>query len=301
VPDAAPVVYVGTVVMRCRGEATTFTLKVAHCDDYVIVQEPERARAEAAALHSGGTPPTSAPLLPYGTARPASAPATRIALQIDATSGLAGAAYTPGPDVPGTVIISNDPITLLVGNLVAAIAEHAVEARDAAKVQQAQENAKPCVDAVTERLRGFDLDGALRGAFAANLGEQLSDESDQGAADRLAVSIERFRLHECRERATLCVDIAMRLRLTDAASNAPRLDERLVYSAAFAPTDPFKAGPRLYERLVRPTSRCTALADWCGSYGPQLLEEEIQRGFGAIAAQLARDLAAATPGRETAP
>jgi hypothetical protein len=301
VPDAAPVVYVGTVVMRCRGEATTFTLKVAHCDDYVVVQEPDRARAEAATLHSGDTPPTSAPLLPYGTARPASAPAARIALQIDATGSLAGAAYTPGPDVPGTVIISNDPITLLVGNLVAAIAEHAVEARDAAKVRQAQEDAKPCVDAVTERLRGFDLDGALRGAFAANLGGQLSDGLDDGATDRLAVSIERFRLRECRERATLCVDIAMRLRLTDAATNAPRLDERLVYSAPFPPTDPFKAGPRLYERLVRPTSRCTALADWCGSYGPQLLEEEIQRGFGAIAAQLARDLAAATPGRETAP
>jgi len=301
VPAATPVVYVGTVVIRCRGETTTFTLKVAHCDDHVVVQEPERARVEAAALLPGSGPPASVPLLPYGNARPAAAPEARIALQINATGGLAGAAYTPGADVPGTVVLSNDPITLLVGNLIAAIAESAVEARDAARVRQAEESAKPCVDAVTERLRGFDLEGALRGAFTASLGGQLADSANGGTGDRLAVSIERFRLRECRERATLCVDIAMRLRLTDATTDAPRLDERLVYSAPYPPTDPFKAGPRLYERLVRPASRCTALADWCGPYGPQLLEEEIQRGFGAIAAQLARDLAAATPGREAAP
>jgi hypothetical protein len=188
-----------------------------------------------------------------------------------------------------------------VGNLVAAIAEHAVDTRDAAKVQQAQQSAKPCVDAVTERLRGFDLDSALRDAFTENLGPELAGKAEDGIADRLAVSIERFRLRECRERATLCVDIAMRLRLSDAATKVLRLDERLVYTAPYPPTDPFEAGPRLYERLVSPTSRCTALADWCGPHGPQLLEEEIRRGFGAIAAQLARDLAAAAPSRDAVP
>jgi len=300
VPERAALVYVGTVVMKCRGEATTFSGKVAHCDDYSVVQEPDRAAAQASLLLPGSAPPVSGPLLPYGTALPGAA-AAPVLLQIDANRGLAGTAYTPAPDTPGTVVVSNDPFTMIVGNLVAAIAEHAIEAHDAAKVRQAEEAAAPCVDAVSRQLRDFDLDGALRSAFAAQLGERLLDQADDGTADRLAVSLERLRLRECRERATLCVDIAVRLRLTEATTGIPRLEERLTYSALYPPGDPFKAGTRLYERLVRPTSRCTALADWCGPYGPQLLEEEIRRGFDAIAAQLARDLATDLSSREATP
>lgn len=301
VPEPAALVYVGSVVMKCRGEATAFTLKVTHCDDYTVVQEPDRAAAQASALLPGSAPPVGAALLPYGTARPSVTPAAPVVLRIDATGTLAGAAYTPAPDTPGAVVVSNDPFTMIVGNLVAAIAEHAIEARDAAEVRQAEEAAAPCVDAVSRRLRSFDLDGALRSAFAAQLGGRLLEQADDGTTDRLAVSVERLRLRECRERATLCVDIAVRLRLTGAATDALRLEERLTYTAPYPPGDPFKAGTRLYERLVRPISRCTALADWCGPHGPQLLEDEIRRGFDAIAAQLARDLTAAASGREATP
>jgi hypothetical protein len=301
VPEQTALVYVGTVVIKCRGEATTFSVKVAHCDDYTVVQEPDRAAAQASALVPGSAPPVSAALLPYGTAWPGATPAAPVVLRVDATGGLSGAAFTPAPDTPGTIVVSNDPITMIVGNVVAAIAEHAIESRDAARVRQAEVAAAPCIDAVSRQLRAFDLDGALRSAFAAQLGGRLLDQADDGTADDLTVSIERLRLRECRERATLCVDLTVRLRLTDAATDALRLEERLTYAAPYPPGDPFKAGTRLYERLVRPTSRCTALADWCGPHGPQLLEDEIRRGFDAIAAQLARDLTAAASGREATP
>ena len=301
VPEQAALVYVGTVVMKCRGEATTFSAKVKHCDDYAVVQEPDRAAAQASLLLPGRAPPVSGALLPYGTVLPSATGAASVVLRIDANKGLTGAAYTPAPDIPGTVVVSNDPFTMIVGNLVAAIAEHAIEAHDASRVRQAEEAAAPCVDAVSRRLRDFDLDGALRSAFTAQLGARLQGQVDDGTADLLTVSLERLRLRECRERATLCVEIGVRLRLTEATTGAPRLEERLTYSAPYPPGDPFKAGTRLYERLVRPTSRCTALADWCGPYGPQLLEEEIRRGFDTIAAQLARDLLTASSGRETTP
>jgi hypothetical protein len=301
VPEQATLVYVGTVVMKCRGEASTFSAKVAHCDDYIVVQEPDRAAAQASLLLPGRAPPVSGALRPYGTARPGANEAAPVVLRIEANKGLAGAAYTPAPDMPGTVVVSNDPLTMIVGNLVAAIAEHAIEARDASKVRQAEAAAAPCVDAVSRQLRDFDLDGALRSALTAQLGARLLDQADDGAADRLTVSLERLRLRECRERATLCVDIGVRLRLIEATTGAPRLEERLTYSAPYAPGDPFKAGARLYERLVRPASRCTALADWCGPYGPQLLVEEIRRGFDSIAAQLARDLSTASSIPEATP
>lgn len=300
VPEHAALVYAGTVVMKCRGEATTFTVKVTHCDDYTVVQESDRAAAQASLLVPGSTPPVSGALQPYGSARPG-ATAALVLLQIDANRGLAGAAYTPAPDTPGIVVLSNDPFTMIVGNLVTAIAEHAIEAHDATKLRQAEEAAAPCVDAVSRRLRDLDLDGALRGAFVAQLGGGMLDQADDGTADRLTVSLERLRLRECRERATLCVDIAVRLRLTEATTGTPRLEELLTYSALYPPGDPFKSGTRLYERLVRPTSRCTALADWCGPYGPQLLEEEIRRGFDAIAAQLARDLVTPSSGPAATP
>lgn len=301
VPEHTALVYAGTVVMKCRGEATTFSAKVTHCDDYMVVQEPDRAAAQAARLAPGSAPPVGRALQPYGTAWPGATAAAPVLLQIDANRGLTGAAYAPAPDMPGTVVVSNDPFTMIVANLVAAIAEHAIEAHDTAKVRQAEEAAAPCVDAVSRRLRDFDLDGELHSALAAHLGGRLLEQAGDGSADRLAVSLERLRLRECRERATLCVDIAVRLRLTEATTGTPRLEERLTYSAFYPPGDPFKSGTRLYERLVRPTSRCTALADWCGPYGPQLLEEEIRRGFDAIAAQLTRDLATPPSGREATP
>jgi hypothetical protein len=297
VPAATPVLYVGTIVMRCRGEKkSAYSIQVAHCDDYVVVQEPERAAAEAAALLPGGTAPVSMPLLPYGVPR---APrddrrAARIALTIESAGGLAGAAYTPATDVKGTFIYSPDPITLLVGNLVALVTEHAMQSHLDSEVAAKTSGARACVDALSNRVRDFDLDGALRTAFASQLAGRLANDDDAAQSDSLAVSVDRFQLRECRERFTLCTDLVLHLRLADPASGAVRLDERLAYTSAHSViVDPFKAGPRLYERTVAPAARCTALADWCSTDGPKLLAEEIQRGLDAIARQLVRDLDAA--------
>jgi len=299
VPTATPTLYVGTVVMRCRGEKkSAYSIKVAHCDDYVVVQEPDRAAAEAAVLAPGGPAPVSWPLAPYGVphARADAQPEPHIALNIERAGGLAGLTYTPAADVAGTAIVSNDPVTLLLGNLVTLLAEHAMQSRLDAQVAQKTADARPCVDALSERMRGYDVYGALQAAFASQLSDRLAAGDSTAPTDTLSVSIERFQLRECRERGTLCVDLALHLQLADATTGAVRLDERLAYTSGYADgLDPFKAGPRLYERGVTPFARCTALADWCSTDGPQLLAEEIQRGLGALAGQFVRDLHAAPP------
>lgn len=294
VPAATPTLYVGTVVMRCRGEKkSAFSIKVEHCDDYVVVQEPDRAAAEVQALLPGAVAPLTWPLEPYGRPRPRpdEQGALRVALDIERTGGLSGVSLTPAADVKGTVIVSNDPVTLLLGNLITLVTEHAMQSHLDAQVAEKSADARACVDALSESMRGFDLYGALQAAFATQLADRLDTGGGAPPTDSLSVSIERFQLRECRERATLCVDLALHLRLAEAATGVVRLDERLAYTTGYPDTvDPFKAGPRLYERSVTPSSRCTALADWCSSDGPQLLAEEIQRGLGALAGQFVRDL-----------
>lgn len=297
VPAGTPTLYVGTVVMRCRGEKkSSLSIKVEHCDDYAVLQEPDRAAVEGATLLPGGLAPVSVPLAPYGVprGRPENPRDAKIALRIERAGGLTGATFTPAADVAGTVIVSNDPVTLLLGNLVTLVTEHAMQSRLDAQVAEKSANARACVDALAERMRGFDHFAALQAAFASQLSGRLDAGDGTPPTDSLAVSIERLQLRECRERSTLCVDLALHLRLADATSGAVRLDERLAYTSGYPDgVDPFKAGPRLYERSVAPYSRCTALADWCSTDGPQLLAEEIERGLGALAAQFVRDLDAA--------
>lgn len=305
VPTATPTLYVGTLVMRCRGEKkSSFSIEVEHCDDYVVVQETDRAAAEAAALAPGAAAPLSWPLQAYGVpqARQAGLPEPSIALSIERAGGLAGLTYTPAADVKGTVIVSNDPVTMLLGNLVTLVTEHAMQSRLDAQVAEKTANARTCVDALSDRMRGFDVYGALQTAFASQLAGRLHADGGAPPTDSLAVSIERFQLRECRERSTLCVDLALHLRLADATTTAIRLDERLAYTSGYPDAvDPFKAGPRLYERSVAPFARCTALADWCSDGGPQLLAEEIRRGFEALAGQFARDFEAAATAAGSAP
>lgn len=297
VPAATPVLYLGTVVMRCRGEKkSSLSIKVAHCDDFVVLQEPDRAAAEAAALLPGGAAPVSWPLKPYGVPqdRPDDPGESSFALRIEGTGGLTGAEYTPATDVTRTTIISPDPVTLLLGNLLTLVTESALQSRLDAQVAEKTASARPCVDALAERMRGFDLYGELRTTLASQLADRLHAGDGAPPTDSLTVSIERLRLRECRERSTLCVDLALHLRLADAKTGAVRLDERLAYTSGYPDTiDPFDAGSQLYERSVEPFSRCTALADWCAGDGPQLLAEEIRRGLDALARQLLRDIDAA--------
>lgn len=297
VPAATPTLYLGTLVMRCRGEKkSSFSLEVEHCDDFVVVQEPDLAAAEAAALSPGTAAPLSWPLQAYGVpqARQDGLPEPSIVLNVERAGGLTGLTYTPAADVKGTVIVSNDPVTMLLGNLVTLVAEHAMQSRLDAQVAEKTANAQACVDALSDQMRGFDVYGALQTALASQLAGRLHTDGGAPPTDSLAVSIERFQLRECRERSTLCVDLALHLRLTDAATGAVRLDERLAYTSGYPDAvDPFKAGPRLYERSVAPLARCTALADWCSDGGPQLLAEEIRRGFDALAGQFNRDVEAA--------
>jgi hypothetical protein len=192
-------------------------------------------------------------------------------------------------------------------DLLSLIVHQASVAKARSDAAKAAAEAQPCMDALSARLGRFDLGASVSAALGNSLGGRLhpasganaapvaaSNEGPTGAtaAEVLTASVERLQLRECREHETLCVEIAMRLRLRERMTGTVLLDERLAYASPYPEQDPMKSGSRIYERTVAPYALCTALADWCGADGPQFLVTEIERGLQAIATTFAHDVAA---------
>ena len=310
VPPATPALYLGTVTMDCRGKENYFIVNADYCDELVVRQEPERADALTAALLAGVTKAVPAELTRYGARRAmpqiASAPAT-MELEVKVAGGLSSAEYAAHGGLPVVLAIGPNPGAVSAFDLLSLIVHQASLAKARSDAATAAAAAQPCMDALFARLGTFDLGARVNAAFGNSLGLRLHTASDTNAAPIAAVndgeggpsasevltaSIERIHLRECREHETLCVEIAMRLRLSERATGTVLLDERLNYASPYPEHDPMKSGSRIYERTVAPYSLCTALADWCGSDGPQFLVTEIERGLQAIATQFAHDVAA---------
>ncbi len=251
-----------------------------------------------------------ADLTRYGTRRAmpqiASEPAS-MDLEVKVAGGLSSAEYAAHGGLPVVMAIGPNPGAVGVFDLLSLIVQQASVAKARSDAAKAAAAAQPCMDALSARLGTFDLGASVSAALGSSLGERLhpatgtnagtvaaANEGSSGAAapEVLTASVERIHLRECREHETLCVEIAMRLRLSERATGAVLLDERLAYASPYPQQDPMPFGSRIYERTVAPYSLCTALADWCGSDGPQFLVTEIERGLQAIATQFAHDVAA---------
>jgi hypothetical protein len=306
VPPATPVLYLGTLTMDCRGKENYFIVNADHCNDLAVRQEPERADALAAALLRGVTKAVPAELTRYGTHRAmppiGSEPAT-MDLEVNVVGGLSSAEYAAHGGLPLVMAIGPNPSGVVMFDLLSLIVQQASVAKARSDAAKAAAAAQPCMDALSARLGTFDLGASASAAFSRSLGERLHPASGTNAAanegstgpaasEVLSASVERIHLRECREHETLCVEIAMRLRLSERATGTVLLDERLAYAGPYPQQDPMPFGSRIYERTVAPYSLCTALADWCGSDGPQFLVTEIERGLQAIATQFAHDVAA---------
>jgi hypothetical protein len=310
VPPGTPALYLGTLTMDCRGKENYFIVNADHCNDLVVRQEPERAGAIAATLLRGVTNAVSAELTRYGTRRAmpqiASEPAI-MDLDIKGAGGLSSAEFAAHGGLPLVMAIGPNPSGVVVFDLLSLIVQQASVAKARSDAEKAAAAAQPCMDALSARLGTFDLGASVSAAFGRSMGERLHSPSGTNAAavaaanegstgsaasEVLSASVERIHLRECREHETLCVEIAMRLRLSERATGAVLLDERLAYAGPYPQSDPMPFGSRIYERTVAPNSLCTALADWCGSDGPQFLVTEIERGLQAIATQFAHDVAA---------
>jgi hypothetical protein len=310
VPPATPALYLGTLTMDCRGKENYFIVNADHCNDLVVRQEPDRADALAAALLHGVTKAVPAELTRYGTRRAmpqiGSEPAT-MDLEINVAGGLSSAEYAAHGGLPLVMAIGPNPGGVVTFDLLSLIVQQASLAKARSDAAKAAAAAQPCMDALSARLGTFDLGAHLSAAFGRSLGERLHPASGTNsgvvadaaegvpaapASEVLTASVERIHLRECREHETLCVEIAMRLRLSERATGAVLLDERLAYAAPYPQQDPMQFGSRIYERTVAPYALCTALADWCGSDGPQSLVTEVERGLQAIATQFTHDAAA---------
>ena len=309
VPPATPALYLGTVTMDCRGKENYFIVNADHCNDPVVRQEPERADALTTALLRGVTKAVPAELTRYGARRAmpqiASEPAT-IDLEVK-VAGFSSAEFAAHGGLPLVMAIGPNPSGVVTFDLLSLILQQASVAKARSDAAKAAAAAQPCMDALSARLGTFDLGASVSAAFGRSLGEHLHPASGTNAApiaaanegstgtaasDVLSASVERVHLRECREHETLCVEIAMRLRLSERATGTVLLDERLAYAGPYPQQDPMPFGSRIYERTVAPSSLCTALADWCGSDGPQFLVTEIERGLQAIATQFAHDVGA---------
>jgi hypothetical protein len=310
VPPDTSALYLGTVTMDCRGKENYFIVNADHCNDLVVRQEPERADALAAALLRGVTKAVPAELTRYGTRRAmpqiASEPAT-IDLEVKVAGGLSSAEYAAHGGLPLVMAIGPNPSGVVTFDLLSLILQQASMAKARSDAAKAAAAAQPCMDALSARLGTFDLSASVSAAFSRILGERLhpasgtnapavpaANEGSTGtaASEVLSASVERVHLRECREHETLCVEIAMRLRLSERATGTVLLDERLAYAGPYPQQDPMPFGSRIYERTVAPYSLCAALADWCGSDGPQFLVTEIERGLQAIATKFAQGVTA---------
>jgi hypothetical protein len=236
----------------------------------------------------------------------ATEPAT-MELEVKVAGGLSSAEYAAHGGLPIVLAIGPNPGAVSAFDLLSLIVHQASLAKARSDAAKAAAAAQPCMDALSARLGTFDLDASVSAAFGNSLGARLHPASGTNAAPVAAVnegvsaataaevltaSVERIHLRECREHETLCVEIAMRLRLSERATGTVLLDERLAYASPYPQPDPMKYGSRIYERTVAPYALCTALADWCGADGPQFLVTEIERGLQAIATRFAHDVAA---------
>ena len=310
VPPTTPALYLGTLTMDCRGKENYFIVNADYCNELVVRQEPERADALTAALLPGVTKAVPAELTRYGARRTmpqvATEPAT-MELEVKVAGGLSSAEYAAHGGLPVVLAIGPNPGAVSAFDLLSLIVHQASLAKARSDAAKAAAAAQPCMDALSARLGTFDLGASVSAAFGNSLGGRLhpaggtnaapiaaANEGQAGAAasEVLSASVERIHLRECREHETLCVEIAMRLRLSERATGTVLLDERLAYASPYPQPDPMKYGSRIYERTVAPTSLCTALADWCGSDGPQFLVTEIERGLQAIATTFAHDVGA---------
>jgi len=308
VPPATPALYLGTLTMDCRGKENHFIVNADYCNQLVVRQEPERADALTAALLPGVSKAVPSELTLYGRRRAtppiASEPAT-MDLEVKVAGGLASAEYAAHGGLPVVMAIGPNPGAVGAFDLLSLIVQQASVAKARSDAAKAAAAAQPCMDALSARLATFDLGASVSAAFGRGLGERLHPASGTNAAavaaanegvaaasasEVLTASVERIHLRECREHETLCVEIAMRLRLRERATGTVLLDERLAYASPYPQPDPMQSGSRIYERTVAPYSLCTALADWCGSDGPQFLVTEIERGLQAIATQFAHDV-----------
>lgn len=301
VPEGRPVVYLGSLSVRCTSGRGLFGSLIDNCADFVLRNDIEAAERVAAASLPGFAM-EALPLVPYGKPRVGTRLQDLGATVVVANPPAQMAAAFTGAELGPWGVIPGSGRELAVYNLLAIALESAERIIAEKHASEYLIAAQPCIDRLSAAVADTDYASMLvpeLGKAARTLGVAL--ELDDGrrptglgwqshAVHRLTTSLPVLRLREVDTPRQLALELALEVRIEPIQSGAVRYYGMLYYAPELSLSNPLVPRSPLYARFVSQRAKSRPESEWCGPRGPELLAQEISLALSRIARQLAQDL-----------
>lgn len=297
VPEKRRLVYAGTLRITCREERRHFDYLIGVCSDIGVSDETAAAQAAAGALDVGAANLQVSLLSRYGSPT-APLDVTGTVLEIVAVPPLKDESridFTPPAEGPPFVVGGSSP-ALNVLNLLSVLGHSSAVAASQMEAQAQAEKWRPCAERLARETRSIDFMALVSRASASALAPLRARTSSGTAVPRASASGEprvdyilsitasprQLRLRQCVSRTTFCLELAMRIEITDMALRREIFDAELVYTNAWPPSNMQETSYRLYQIPAGAPSECRTLESWCGGAGAEMLRQEVATAIRAI-------------------
>jgi len=297
VPEGWPLVYAGTLRIRCTTGRGVFGDLIGECSDTGVSDETTAAQSVAGTLGAGESELRASLLSRYGRAMaPLDVRGTGLeAVAVPPPKDTTGIDFSPHAVGPPLIVMGSHP-AIGIFNLLSLAGQQAGIAASQSEAQAQAEKWRPCMERLAAEVHSLNLIALVTSANASALAPlrsaapgqpRPSDPSGAGAPRYdyvlgVAAQPHQLRLRECVKRSTFCLELAMRVQLSDLVAKRKIFDAELVYSNAWPPSDFQRTSYRLYQIPTRARSECRVLETWCSDGSVELLRKEAAAGVDAI-------------------
>jgi hypothetical protein len=302
VPRERLVVYVGSLLVSCKGKANWSGPRVEKCSRLRVENQADTARTVAESGFRYHGPVSTAVMREYGG--PVSAQAGGQLLPMGLLTACTKDIASPNWTRRALLRNVRWPVGLLEGAsgpYVAAVAGgYMVFA--VVRGELTKKKMQPCLQEITRELYDLDPAAILSHSLTSLMKKnglpgltELKRENclaavaaNPGLRSLLEAKIIRMELVECRgsQSNRFCVEVALRARVLNLASGEFVYDTVLVHSYA----DNAVRVSKPYEVAVSYSSRCREIEAYCGDKGREVFRREVSEAMEAFAARIFRDL-----------